>query len=56
MWHGTADTMMPISAASEFAKQIPGCESHFIADAGHQLLGSEEVRSQMIARILSVGA
>ena len=54
MWHGTADTMMPISSAREFSKLIPGCEPHFIEGAGHQLLGSEEVRSQMINRMLSV--
>lgn len=56
MWHGTADTLMPVSSARAFSKLIPGCEPHFIQDAGHQLLGSEEVRSQMIARMLSVGA
>lgn len=56
MWHGTADTLMPISAAREFAKKIPGCEPHFIPDAGHQLFGSEEVRLQMIGRMLSVDA
>lgn len=56
MWHGTADTLMPISSAREFSKLIPGCEPHFISGAGHQLLGSEEICSQMMARILSVGA
>jgi pimeloyl-ACP methyl ester carboxylesterase len=53
MWHGTADTLVPISSARDFSKLIPGCEPHFIPEAGHQLLGSEEVRSQMIARMLS---
>ena len=56
MWHGTADTLMPISAARAFSKMIPECETHFIPGAGHQLLGSEEVRSQMIARMLSTSA
>lgn len=55
MWHGTADTLMPVSSARKFSKRIPGCEPHFIQDAGHQLLGSEEIRSQMIDRMLSVG-
>jgi len=54
MWHGTADTMMPISSARAFSKLIPGCESHFIPGAGHQLLGSEKIRSQMITKMLSV--
>ena len=56
IWHGTADTMVPISSVREFSKLIPRCEPHFIPSAGHQLLGSEEVCSQMIARILSVSA
>ena len=55
MWHGTEDTLMPVSAALKFSKLIPGCETHFIKGAGHQLLGSEEIRSQMIEKILSVG-
>jgi pimeloyl-ACP methyl ester carboxylesterase len=55
MWHGTADTLMPVSSARAFSKLIPGCETHFIPNAGHQLLGSEEIRSQMIERMLSVG-
>jgi len=55
MWHGTEDTLMPVSAALKFSKLIPGCETHFIKGAGHQLLGSDEIRSQMIEKILSVG-
>ncbi len=54
LWHGTADTMMPVSAARAFSKLIPGCEVHIIPEAGHQLLGSEEIRSQIISKILSV--
>lgn len=56
MWHGIADTHVPISTAREFSKLIPGCETHFIPDAGHQLLASEEVCSQMVARMLSATA
>ncbi|TAN03432.1 MAG: alpha/beta hydrolase [Rhodanobacteraceae bacterium] len=56
MWHGTADTNVPISTAREFSKLIPGCETHFIPDAGHQLLGSAEVRSQIVARLLASNA
>ncbi len=56
MWHGTADTNVPISTARAFSSLIPGCEPHFIPDAGHQLLASEEVCSQMVARMLSTTA
>lgn len=56
MWHGIADTHVPVSTARKFSNLIPGCETHFIPDAGHQLLASEEVCSQMVARMLSVTA
>lgn len=54
LWHGTADTMVPVSSARAFAKRIPGCEAHFIQDAGHMLLRSEEVSSEMMGRIASL--
>lgn len=53
LWHGTADTLMPASPARAFAKQIPGCEAHFIEDAGHMLLLDEDVASRMMQRIVS---
>lgn len=54
MWHGTADRNVPVSTARAFAKMIPGCETHFIEDAGHQLLASEDVALQMATRMLAV--
>ncbi|HET7370603.1 MAG TPA: alpha/beta hydrolase [Gammaproteobacteria bacterium] len=56
MWHGAADTNVPIASAREFSNLIPGCECHFIPDAGHMLFDDDEVRSQMMARILTVNA
>lgn len=56
MWHGTADNMVPISTARALSELIQGCETHFIQDAGHQLLVSNEICSQMAARILAVNA
>ena len=56
LWHGVADTHMPVAGARALSKLIPGCEAHFIPDAGHMLLGSEAVCSQMAARMLSVTA
>lgn len=54
MWHGESDTLVPIAPAKEFAKQIPNCESHFIPGAGHLLLESDDIGSQIVARLLSV--
>jgi pimeloyl-ACP methyl ester carboxylesterase len=56
LWHGTADILVPVSTARGLARLIPGCEAHFIPDAGHLLLGSEAVASQMISRMLAAGA
>lgn len=54
LWHGTADILAPISTAHGLAKRIPGCEAHFIPEAGHGLLGNNEVAAQMIARLVTV--
>ena len=56
MWHGEADTLMPIAPAKSLAKLIPGCESHFIPGAGHLLLESGAVGSQIVDRLLSINA
>jgi pimeloyl-ACP methyl ester carboxylesterase len=54
MWHGEADTLMPIGPAKAFSKMIPGCKSHFIPEAGHLLLESEEIGEKIITAILAV--
>jgi len=54
MWHGVADTVVPISTARTLSKLIPGCETYFIPNAGHQLFLSERVWSQMASRMLSI--
>lgn len=56
LWHGTADTLMPASCARAFANMVPGCEAHFIEDAGHMLLASDEVAARMMGRIASMSA
>jgi pimeloyl-ACP methyl ester carboxylesterase len=35
IWHGTADTIVPISLARFMAKHLPQAETHFIEGAGH---------------------
>lgn len=54
LWHGTADTLLPVSSARTFAQLIPGCEAHFIQDAGHMLLANKDVSSEMMGRIASL--
>lgn len=56
LWHGELDTLVPIEPVKEFAKLIPHCESHFLPEAGHLLLESDDVASRIVARLLSVQA
>lgn len=53
LWHGTADTLMPVSCARAFAQMIPGCEARFLEDAGHMLIADPDTASRMMARIAS---
>lgn len=56
LWHGTADILVPLSTGQGLARLIPGCEAHFVPDAGHLLLGSEEVASRIMGKIAGVAA
>jgi pimeloyl-ACP methyl ester carboxylesterase len=55
LWHGMADDLVPVAIAQGLAKLLPGCEAHFIPDAGHLLLGNEDVASRMMGRVASAG-
>lgn len=35
VWHGTADTTVPVAAGRRFAARIPGATAHFLAGEGH---------------------
>ena len=37
LWHGEADTLVPITMARHLASEIPHCKACFIAGAGHLL-------------------
>lgn len=54
LWHGTADTLMPVPCARAFAGMIPGCEAHFIEDAGHMLLADPGTALRMMTPIASI--
>jgi len=53
LWHGEADTLVPVAPARSFAEMIPGCEAHFIPDAGHLLGENEEIGTRIIEKLLS---
>lgn len=52
LWHGIGDILVPVTTGRGLAKLIPGCEAHFIPDAGHLLLGNKEVALQMMERVV----
>lgn len=54
LWHGESDTLVPIGPAKAFCRMIPGCESHLLPGAGHLLLESDQVRREIVARLLTV--
>lgn len=56
LWHGAEDNLVPLCTGQGLAKLIPGCEAHYVPDAGHILLGSEDVASQMMGRIAGMPA
>ena len=53
MWHGEADTLMPIHPAKMFAGMLPNCSINFIEGAGHLLLESEEIGNRIVQTIKS---
>jgi pimeloyl-ACP methyl ester carboxylesterase len=55
LWHGECDNLVPIAPARELAKLIPGCETHYLPDAGHMLLESQDVGADIVSRLLSSG-
>ena len=38
LWHGDADTVVPVAIGRYYARTIPGCEATFVPGAGHLML------------------
>lgn len=55
LWHGTTDTLVPVSTGRGLAALIPGCEARFIPEGGHLLLSSKDVAFQIMQRLTAVG-
>lgn len=53
LWHGEADTLVPVSPAREFALQLKNCQSEILADAGHMLMDDDEIAGRIIEKMLS---
>jgi len=53
MWHGEADTLMPIHPAKTFAGMLHNCIFNSIEGAGHFLLESEEIGNRIVQTLKS---
>ena len=51
LWHGEADTLVPVAPVRVMAPNLPGCAAHFIPEAGHMLLESEMVGRSILQAI-----
>jgi pimeloyl-ACP methyl ester carboxylesterase len=51
LWHGEADTLVPIDPVRAMVPLLPGCKAHFIPEAGHMLLESESVGRSILQAI-----
>lgn len=56
LWHGNDDTLAPASTGHGLAELIPGCEAHFIPEAGHGLFGNKKVAARMVGKMVAVRA
>jgi pimeloyl-ACP methyl ester carboxylesterase len=52
LWHGEADTLVPVAPAQEFARQLKNCDSEIIADAGHLLMDDDKIADKIIAKMV----
>ncbi|MCE7995672.1 MAG: alpha/beta hydrolase [Roseivirga sp.] len=43
LWHGSADTLVPISSAQELARKIPDCDENYAEGKGHFLTDDEDI-------------
>lgn len=55
LWHGEADTLVPVEPVRAMVPLLPGCTAHFIPEAGHFLLESEEVGRSILQAIRDHG-
>ncbi|HRX17357.1 MAG TPA: alpha/beta hydrolase [Spirochaetota bacterium] len=54
LWHGEADTLMPVAPVRQLVQMIPGCDATFIPEAGHLLIESDEVGKQIMEKIVAL--
>ena len=43
LWHGTSDTLAPITSSQALARKIPSCNEHYVEGKGHFLIDEEDI-------------
>jgi pimeloyl-ACP methyl ester carboxylesterase len=56
VWHGEADTLVPVDPVRAMVPLLPDCTAHFIPEAGHFLLESDRVGRSILQAILDTQA
>ena len=51
MWHGTKDTLAPVSSAQELAKRIPDSNLNLVADQGHFIDADPEIWEKILRSV-----
>ncbi|MBO6795018.1 MAG: alpha/beta hydrolase [Balneolaceae bacterium] len=51
LWHGTADTLAPISMVKEMSQYFRNCNEHFLVDKGHFISEEDEVWNNMLTSL-----
>lgn len=51
LWHGTDDTLAPISAAKRLASKIPNCNENYAERKGHFLTDDEEIWKKILVSL-----
>jgi pimeloyl-ACP methyl ester carboxylesterase len=52
LWHGEADTLVPVTPARYFALQLKNCDSEILPDAGHMLMDDDEIAGKIIEKMV----
>lgn len=50
-----SDTLMPCAPSKLLAQMIPGCDTRFIANAGHLMLEDETICRQILEKVKNTG-
>jgi pimeloyl-ACP methyl ester carboxylesterase len=54
LWHGEADTLVPVAPAQDFTRYLNNCDIEIIAGAGHLLMDDDEIAGKIIGKMVKM--